>query len=864
MLRHLSRILATAFLPELTPRRTLHRTLLMASLAVPTVVQADQPASVQELNAETWGQLAPQGKEVDAIYGDTVLQNQFLRAVIARPGSSRHANMTIRSVGGCLIDLTTRAQESDQLGAFFPGRRAFPFSELSTAPAENAPAGSAQAVVTSPGTATQPTYTVAWSVGPADRFLTATSTWSNTTAADITLTPEDDLRVDSGKEDIRKPENGSHEFFWCHDLFWKQAYGVYVPGYRIRLKGSSRESVLTYERLDGNPIVLKPGESFSLVRHLFVNTDLPAVLADFESSFRTGTVLQETGLKVLAGDRSVADARIRLFGDNQERGTVVTGADGTATVRLPENIRMAQVTVAGQEFAVQPMNIVDGRAELPLPDYTPGTAEVRIVDEHGHPIPAKVEFTGRNSTPTPNWGPDSAEFLVRNLAYTSTGQVRVDLDSGIYDVIVSHGPEYHAEFMTLDITPGKTTDKVVTLPRLVSTPGWVSADFHSHSTPSGDNTGSQLGRVLNLAAEHVEFAPCTEHNRVSTYADHLQALQLREQLATVSGMELTGQPLPLNHQNIFPMLYTPHTQDGGGPAADLSPETQIERAAAWDNNSVKLIQQNHPDIGWLFFDRNGDQVPDEGYSRSFGLINVMEIHPIDKLLKPGRFDVRNGKPAENHTALNWIQLLNQGFRIYGVVNTDAHYNYHGSGGLRIWVRSETDRPADIQSNAIRDAARDGQIIMSNGPYLEVTVHESGKPQQTVISGDDLLASSGKVTASIRVQCADWLDVDTVMVLVNGRASADRTFNRETHPELFSRETVRFEKTLDMNLPSDAHLIVLTGHSTQVLGAVVGPDWGKQHPAALCNPIFVDVDGNGFQPNRDTLDIPLPVKFAPEK
>jgi len=595
-----------------------------------------------------------------------------------------------------------------------------------------------------------------------------------------------------------------------------------------------------------------------------VNTDLPAVLADFESSFRTGTVLQETGLKVLAGDRSVADARIRLFGDNQERGTVVTGADGTATVRLPENIRMAQVTVAGQEFASQPMTIVDGHAELPLPDYTPGTAEVRIVDEHGHPIPAKVEFTGRNSTPTPNWGPDSAEFLVRNLAYTSTGQVRVDLDSGIYDVIVSHGPEYHAEFMTLDITPGKTTDKVVTLPRLVSTPGWVSADFHSHSTPSGDNTGSQLGRVLNLAAEHVEFAPCTEHNRVSTYADHLQTLQLREQLATVSGMELTGQPLPLNHQNIFPMLYTPHTQDGGGPAADLSPETQIERAAAWDNNSVKLIQQNHPDIGWLFFDRNGDQVPDEGYSRSFGLINVMEIHPIDKLLKPGRFDVRNGKPAENHTALNWIQLLNQGFRIYGVVNTDAHYNYHGSGGLRIWVRSETDRPADIQSDAIRDAARDGQIIMSNGPYLEVTVHEAGKPQQTVISGDDLLASSGKVTASIRVQCADWLDVDTVMVLVNGRASADRTFNRETHPELFSRETVRFEKTLDMNLPSDAHLIVLTGHSTQVLGAVVGPDWGKQHPAALCNPIFVDVDGNGFQPNRDTLDIPLPVKFAPEK
>ena len=61
------------------------------------------------------------------------------------------------------------------------------------------------------------------------------------------------------------------------------------------------------------------------------------------------------------------------------------------------------------------------------------------------------------------------------------------------------------------------------LVRSVKTDGWISADFHSHSSPSGDNTSSQLGRVLNLLCEHVEFAPCTEHNRLSTYDPHLQA-----------------------------------------------------------------------------------------------------------------------------------------------------------------------------------------------------------------------------------------------------------------------------------------------------------------------------------------------------
>jgi hypothetical protein len=42
---------------------------------------------------------------------------------------------------------------------------------------------------------------------------------------------------------------------------------------------------------------------------------------------------------------------------------------------------------------------------------------------------------------------------------------------------------------------------------------------------------------------------------------------------------------------------------------------------------------------------------------------------------------------------------------------------------------------------------------------------------------------------------------------------------------------------------------------------MGPVGGAQHPAALTNPVFVDVDGTGFQPNKDTLGFPLPVKFS---
>jgi hypothetical protein len=78
---------------------------------------------VAVLTEANWDELVPAGKEVDAIYGDYVLQNSYLRAVVAQPLANRNANMTVRSVGGCLIDLVVRSHPSDQLSAFYPGRR---------------------------------------------------------------------------------------------------------------------------------------------------------------------------------------------------------------------------------------------------------------------------------------------------------------------------------------------------------------------------------------------------------------------------------------------------------------------------------------------------------------------------------------------------------------------------------------------------------------------------------------------------------------------------------------------------------------------------------------------------------------------
>ncbi|MGI9466220.1 MAG: hypothetical protein ACR2OA_03765 [Rubripirellula sp.] len=61
-----------------------------------------------------------QGKEIDWIDGDYVLRNDQVIAVIARPSAQRHANMTVRSVGACIIDFTRSDVESDQLSCYYP------------------------------------------------------------------------------------------------------------------------------------------------------------------------------------------------------------------------------------------------------------------------------------------------------------------------------------------------------------------------------------------------------------------------------------------------------------------------------------------------------------------------------------------------------------------------------------------------------------------------------------------------------------------------------------------------------------------------------------------------------------------------
>lgn len=839
-------------------------------------IQDDSPpVELVLLTQENWDKYAPLGKEVDAIIGDVVLRNQYLTAVIAQPLDSRHANMTVRKVAGALIDLTTRENPSDQLSAYYPCQQKHTYREwqflgaddakLDLQPGIEATARHATVVVRASGGEGQADITVRYRLENDEPYLTVTTEFSNQTDKPLDVALADDLRIDTGKELLEKSPNGTASLVWAHDRFWNQAYAIGAAGLKMEMNSDPRTTTIKYEMLGASTKTLMPGEKHDFTRWVFVGRDL--LEAKAMASDMRGDIVPRVTLRVVGESGRVPNAEVFFRRNDMPYGSGRTDTEGVLKTALPLGRYSASVQVNGIEVGKDISYEQEVREntfqELRIPGYEPSKIAGNFTNAEGQPIPCKIEILAREGTPQPDFGPVTAAFGVKNLRYAPQGKFEQELQPGEYDVVVSHGPEFDALFLTATTVAGQTTELTGKLVRTVNTQGWISSDFHSHSSPSGDNTSSQVGRVLNHVCEHLEFVPCTEHNRVDSYQPIINDLGLNAFVSTVSGIELTGLPLPLNHQNAFPIVLKPHTQDGGGPVTDPDPATQIERLALWDGRSEKLVQVNHPDMGWMFYDKDGNDQPDEGFERMRAHINVLEVHPIDCILKLTPLTQRNGNEY-NNTMFNWLQLLNQGLRIPGVVNTDAHDNFHGTGWLRNFVQCSTDDPAAVQPLEIVKAASQGRVVMSNGPFLEVKLTEQGQTF-SVTAGQDLTAMTGKMVLQVRVETPNWFDIDRVFVLVNGRPEPALNFTRATHPEKFSvKGAVKFDQKLEFTLAKDAHVIVVAVGEQSTLEKVMGKNWGRVHPVAISNPMFVDVDSGGFTANRDTLGYPLPRKFTPRK
>ena len=846
---------------------------------------ADPSVTLRSFTPETADRL-PGGKEVDAVYGDLILTlgtrpgHRGPVAVIAAAIPGRNANLTTREVGGCLIDLAAGVGRPDELTVYRPGRTSGGYTEA----AVRVDRGQWQPVDFAAGQTNLTGGTIEIRVrdaGGAEAVYVADKSGLRVTASGTA----DMLRIDKSSDDYATVPEGRRGVAWTESPFWGVSYGLAATadGAPVPVAVERRRRGLVVGVPEGATRTLAVGLSRAHVQTALGQAALGQAAsgpASAAGARQTVTVYDATGLAQVLPDRVPENPRdywaVRVA-QPSERGERIVAQfrmpiGGNESVPLPPGpcritARACQMLPAvpirltiPEEMSGQrqgkpdgePDSKPDGETEVGLRfSQQPGFVRLTILSEAGFGLPAKVAFE-RMDGPAVNFGPISAIDAIREVQYLSGETRTVPLVPGRYRLTISRGPEYDAAISReFEVKRDSQIQMTKTLARAYDTPGWISADFHSHSTPSGDNTSHQRGRVLNLVCEDIDFAPCTEHQRIDTYQTHIDALGLQPFIASATGMELTGSELPINHHNVFPLIHQPFLQDGGGPRTGEDPDVQVERLALWDDRSDKLIQQNHPDLRRLLEDRDNDNVPDEGFARAIGLIDAIEIHPVERVLQlfPNAPPPRPGliKGWDDGRLDRWIDLV-QTRPITGVINTDAHWNHHGSGWTRNWIAVPDDDPARCSTMDIVNATERGRVVMSNGPYLTMTARQRTERKDPVVGvGQTLVASDDPVEVTIEVRCADWLDIDRVGLLVDGQMT--HVFLRDGDGDdgddgddgggdgYEVERPLRFRKTITLDTPPQT-LIAVCGHATQTLGVPAGGQAAVQNPSAITNPIYV--------------------------
>jgi len=846
--------------------------LAAASVTFSAFVEA---AELVTLSPQNYAEYAPKGKEAEAIFGDYVLRNDRIVLAVGNPDliSGRSAGRWGKpSVKGAIIDLTRREAQNDQLNAYYPGplmfkpdapqrQGDFVDEALTARRPDRQPVKARRVTLHIPPYVQSRGHTLAdlAALPPSRRpkpetfvevsytledgwdFVLVEAVYRNPTARPVTLKLQTMLRADGT---FRSGIDFDGRCFWVYDKWWAQAYGVLAEGHRIvpaRPAGRA-EHLLGYLANGKTSVTLEPGGEFRLVRRVIVGKDL------FEVKAVAGRLL---GVRVLGAKLTVRDPNGPVSGADVTaslgKKTYAAGrtdAAGSIDLPLPEGLYDVRIDAFGRGTAG--LKITAGgrkaRYEVDLPAAGYVAADVR--DERGGPVPCKVEFRGRDGTVDPMFFPATGGRLVRNLRYTHTGRFRQIVPPGKYEVIITRGPEYDAVRRRIEVRPGRTTPLKVTLVRSVDTTGWISADFHNHSTLSaetdifyvypyswnaavdGDSSASQLGRVLNLLCEGIEFAPTTEHNTISSFRPLLESLGAEALLATADGIGLSaGRRHTKTHQNAFPVIYKPGKQDGG---ALQRPEhiQQLNWLAKWDEGGEKLIQINVP-LGQKLSVR-----------REMDVLDVRDLAPI--------LAERPDPKAENRI-LEWLELLNMGYRLPGVIGSGAFDNFHGSGGVRMYVKSPTDDPAKIETLQVVRAAKRGNVVMTTGPFMEVGLSGAGSGAEAS-PGEEVTIPGGRAMLRVRVQCPNWIDIDRVQVLLNGKAAAKLNFTRNSAPGAFADGVVKFDRRIPLELKTDTHVIVVAAGRGPNLRARKGPQDDTARHLAVSNPIYVNVDGEQFQPH----------------
>ncbi len=381
------------------------------------------------------------------------------------------------------------------------------------------------------------------------------------------------------------------------------------------------------------------------------------------------------------------------------------------------------------------------------------------------------------------------------------GASTVAILPGTYDVFTSTGPfSTLAAARGVTVTAGgeATADLAVTSLDLLPA-GALSADFHVHGSKSFDASIPDHPRVAAFLASRIDVIAATDHDAVGDYATAMLDLEAYDRMELMVGMETTGHilfdliedpeyPQVIGHWNLWPFTYDPTLPYNGGPWDELAlPGELFTRAqeVGWPADTG-VIQLNHPMSGFDFG-------RDTGWAAAMAIDANQNLADAPEGSLPGLFDavpegaafsnadyhaqeVMNGTDNEYLVRYRayWHYLLDQGVVRAGTANSDSHSlggNVLGTPRTLVWSDDEVGAFDQARFNR---AIREGRMMGTNGPVVEVATTDDGGAVRT--PSTEGFVPGADATLDITVTGAPWVPITEVRVVVNSEVV--RTFATE--------------------------------------------------------------------------------------
>ncbi|MDI7269759.1 MAG: CehA/McbA family metallohydrolase, partial [Myxococcota bacterium] len=365
--------------------------------------------------------------------------------------------------------------------------------------------------------------------------------------------------------------------------------------------------------------------------------------------------------------------------------------------------------------------------------------------------PVRVVLRGAAGTPDPDFGGPYSAAGARNSFVSPDGRAARPLAPGLYDVLVTRGPEYDLILERVNVPEGGVATVRGTLARRIDTAGYVAIDPHVHTSASADSGVAPRDRALACAAEGLAAVVVTDHDAAVGLGDAIEALGLRPWLAAVVGTEVTTDPSagPVGRVAVYPVEPEP----AGAEAPPLLPWRGLSFAevpARARAVSGAVVQVNHPRGGGGVFDLLG---LDPSTLRAAGSFPV----EFDAL------EVANGRAFDSTGAAvaDWAALVSCGLRVTPTGGSDSHAVAGETCGYpRTYVAAGPTDPRALGPHLPASAIRSGRVVVSTGPFVVLSVNGRGPGETVTTAGRGVLVQ-------IRVEAAPWVDVRRARVMVNG-------------------------------------------------------------------------------------------------